>query len=344
VLRNKIFVASFGKLDLPFSLSFFVEPELVAVMARGLLGSVSTSEGASQEQLRLIQSLLDYLWNRPDLKIHTLIPINSSELALAITDESTRRVFHNLQMMLELCRHPQTQEQLSLGEIYSESLGVTSDVLQVTRDYLHSGVSRAAEDANRIFNKFLPLRSEPKLAGMNLSSIDDSKNLAKRIESFADLPEMSLGWALVYYYKHFGFPVPGSELCALNSLYVAHDMTHIISGISITPAGEIALSAFQLAMGPNPVNESALLASLITHEAGFVSVNPSLRPDNSSLDNSSAAHLLSCEMARGSCCNSDFSLVDHFQLVHLPLSTVRKQFNVLPPENPDDGHHFLWSV
>ena len=311
-------------------------------MARGLLGSVSTSEGASQEQLRLIQALLDHLWNRPDLKIHTLSPINSFEIPVAIKDQSTRRIFHNLQMMLELCRHPQTEEQLRLGEIYSESLGVTSDALQVTRDYLHSGVEKAVEDANRIFNEFLPLRSEPELAGLDLSSIDDGNDLAKRIESFSDLPEMSLGWALFYYYKHFGFPVPGSQLCALNSLYIAHDMTHVISGISITPAGEIALSAFQLAMGPNPVNESALLASLITHEAGFVSVNPTLRPDNSSLDNSSAAHLLSGELARGSCCNSDFSLVDHFQLAHLPLSAVREQFNVLPPENPHDGHHFLW--
>ena len=323
-------------------MSFFVEPGSVAVVAPGLLGSVSTSEGASQEQLRLIQALLDYLWNRPDLKIHTLSPINSFEIPAAIKDQSTRRIFHNLQMMLELCRHPQTEEQLRLGEIYSKSLGVTSDALKATRDYLHSGVEKAVEDANRIFNEFLPLRSEPELAGLDLSSIDDGNDLAKRIESFSDLPEMSLGWALFYYYKRFGFPVPGSQLCALNSLYIAHDMTHVISGISITPAGEIALSAFQLAMGPNPVNESALLASLITHEAGFVSVNPTLRPDKSSLDNSSAAHLLSREMARGSCCNSDFSLVDHFQLAHLPLSAVREQFNVLPPENPHDGHHFLW--
>ena len=324
-------------------MSFFIEPGSVAVVARGLLGTVSTSQGPSQEQLRLLQSLLDYLWDRPDLNIHTLSPISSFELALTITDQSTRRVFHNLQMMLELSRHPQTEEQLRLGEVYSESLGVTSDALQVTRDYLHSGVKKAAEDANRIFHKFLPLRSEPELAGLDLSSTDKGHELAKRIESFSDLPEMSLGWALLYYYKRFGFPVPGSQVCALNSLYVAHDMTHVISGISITPAGEIALSAFQLAMGPNQVNESALLASLITHEAGFVSVNPTLHPDDASLDNSSAAHLLSSEMARGSCCNGDFSLVDHFQLAHLPLSRVRKQFNVLPPKNPDDGHHFLWS-
>ncbi len=110
-------------------MSFFVEPGFVAVVARGLLGSVSTSDGASQEQLRLIQSLLDYLWNRPDLKVNTLSPINAHEISIAINDQSTRRIFHNLQMMLELCRHPQTEEQLRLGEIYSESLGVTSDAL-----------------------------------------------------------------------------------------------------------------------------------------------------------------------------------------------------------------------
>ena len=84
--------------------------------------------------------------------------------------------------MLELCRHPQTEEQLFLGEIYAESLGMTSDALQVTRDYLHSGVRKAAEDANRIFNKFLPLRSEPELAGLDLISIHESPNLTKRIE------------------------------------------------------------------------------------------------------------------------------------------------------------------
>ena len=105
-------------------LSFFVEPESVVDLARGLLGAVTTSEGATQEQLRLIQALLDYLWNRPDLKIDHLNPMNPSAFAQAVSDQSTRRVFHNLQMMLELCRHHQSKEQLHLGEIYSEALGV----------------------------------------------------------------------------------------------------------------------------------------------------------------------------------------------------------------------------
>ena len=325
-------------------MSLLIDPGLVEIVARGLLGSVTTSEGPTREQTRLLQALLDYLWNRPDLTINELEPIDAEAFALVVQEPTLRRIFHNLQMMLELCRHPQSNEQLRLGELYAESLGISSDALAVTRDYLLFGVKKAAEDASRVFNKFLPLRSEPQLRNKHSLASHADPGLVRRIESFSALPELSLGWALLYYYQHFGFPVPGHQACALNSLYVAHDMTHVISGISITAAGEIALSAFQLAMQPNDVNESALLASLITHEAGFVSVNPTIDPDSASLDTDSAAHLLSTEMARGSCCHGDFSLVDHFELAHLPLSEVRSKFNVLMPETPNDGHHFLWPI
>ena len=41
------------------------------------------------------------------------------------------------------------------------------------------------------------------------------------------------------------------------------------AGIEPTGPGEIALSAFQMAMDDNAVNRGALLASLVVHEAGF---------------------------------------------------------------------------
>ena len=73
-------------------------------------------------------------------------------------------------------------------------------------------------------------------------------------------------------------------------------------------------------------------------------VNPTILLDDVSLNTFSSANLLSSEMAKLSCCIGEFSLVDHFELEHLSLSKVREQFNVLPPANPDDGHHFLWPV
>ncbi|MCP9782541.1 hypothetical protein KBY83_04300 [Cyanobium sp. WKJ7-Wakatipu] len=301
---------------------------LVEPVARGLLGSISCSGGPTVEQRRLLQALLNHLWERPDLRVSALEPIAPEELAAALDDLPTRRVAHLLQMTLEFCRHPQTDAQLALGWAYAEALGV----------------DQAAADVGRIFTTFLPLRSEPGLADPLASADQPEPELVARIEGFAQLPEASLGRALLGYYERFGFPLPGRDACALNHLYLAHDMTHVIAGIAATSAGEIALSAFQWAMQDNPINESALLASLVTHEAGFVSANPTLAPDHSSLDSPSAAYLLASELKRGSACSADFSLVDHLVLAPLPLTEVRQQFNVCRPHRLSSVDHLFWEA
>ena len=315
---------------------------LLEPVARGLLGSISCSGGPTPEQQRLLQALLTYLWGRSDLRVSALEPMGPEELAVALGDPRARRVAHLLQMTLEFCRHPQTEAQLALGQAYAEALGVSSAALEVSRDWLRQGVDQAAADVGRIFNTFLPLRSEPGLMDSLASADEPEPELVARIEGFAQLPEDSLGRALLAYYERFGFPLPGQEACALNHLYLAHDMTHVIAGIAATSAGEIALSAFQLAMDDNPINESALLASLVTHEAGFVSANPTLEPEEASLDSPSAAYLLASELRRGSACSADFSLADHLALAPLPLGEVRRRFNVARPIHPSAVDHLFW--
>lgn len=188
----------------------------------------------------------------------------------------------------------------------------------------------------------LSLRSEPALAAYPASATVPEPELVARIEALADLPEDSLGRLLLAYYDRFGFPLPGQQACALNHLHLAHDMTQVIAGIAATSAGEIALSAFQLAMDDNPINEGALLASLVTHEAGVVSANPTLQPEAASLDSSSAAYLLASEFRRGSGFSADFSLVDHLALAPLPLGEVPRRFNVTRSIYPRAVDHLFW--
>jgi hypothetical protein len=323
-------------------MALIVAPFLVEPVARGLLGSVSANEGPTLEQRRLLQAFVSHLWGRPELAVDQLEPLAPEGLVPWLVDSQDRQTFHQLQLTLEFCRHPQTPEQLQLGEAYAGALGVSSTARRVAKDLLDQGIEQAAADVERTFNRFLPLRSEPALAQTPTSSTEPELDLARRIQGFAELPEGSLGRGLMDYYERFGIPIPGLEPCALNHLYVAHDSTHVIAGIAVTDAGEIALSAFQLAMQDNPINESALLASLITHEAGFVSANPTIEPTRASLDTPLAAQVLAQEMARGSRCCGDFSLVDHFALAPVALDEVRRQFNVEAPIHPDDCHHFLW--
>ena len=323
-------------------MALIVAPFLVEPVARGLLGSVSANGGPTLEQSRLLQAFVSHLWSRPDLAVDQLEPLAPQGLVPWLVDGQVRQTFHQLQVTLEFCRHPQTPEQLQLGEAYAAALDVSSAARRVAKGLMDQGIAQAAADVERTFNRFLPLRSELTLASKRASASEPEWDLARRIQGFSELPEGSFGRGLIHYYERFGIPIPGSEPCALNHFYVAHDSTHVIAGIAVTDAGEIALSAFQLAMQDNPINQSALLASLITHEAGFVSANPTLEPTTASLDTPLAAQVLAQEMARGSRCTGDFSLVDHVALAPVALDEVRRQFNVEAPMHPDDGHHFLW--
>jgi len=323
-------------------MALIVAPFLVEPVARGLLGSVSANGGPTLEQWRLLQAFVSHLWSRPDLAVDQLKPLAPEGLVPWLVDGQDRQTFHQLQVTLEFCRHPQTPEQLQLGEAYAAALDVSSAARRVAKELMDRGIAQAAADVERTFNRFLPLRSELTLASKRASASEPEWDLARRIQGFSELPEGSFGRGLIHYYERFGIPIPGSEPCALNHFYVAHDSTHVIAGIAVTDAGEIALSAFQLAMQDNPINQSALLASLITHEAGFVSANPTLEPTTASLDTPLAAQVLAQEMARGSRCTGDFSLVDHVALAPVALDEVRRQFNVEAPMHPDDGHHFLW--
>jgi hypothetical protein len=129
----------------------------------------------------------------------------------------------------------------------------------------------------------------------------------------------------------------------MNHFYVAHDMTHVIAGIGTSSPGEIALSGFMVAMDGNDVNFSALLSSLIIHEAGFGRPTSISRAEHETLAKPGAAELLGQEMGRGALCTGDFSLVDHFALAPLALAQVRAHFGVVAPQNPNDGFH-LWDL
>ena len=121
--------------------------------------------------------------------------------------------------------------------------------------------------------------------------------------------EESLSAAFLALYDRCGLSLSGAQASKLNHFFVAHDMTHVIAGISTSAEGEVALSAFQIGMDDNDINAGALLASLIAHEACFGTPG-TFALESETLDSEQAAE-------------------------------VRGWFGVEVPDDPDDGHH-LW--
>lgn len=317
-------------------MQFSLAPELVEPVVRGLLGGVDVDGGPTTEQLAVLDALVRHLWHRDDL-VGRVGPAGPDEVAAAVVDPVARRRFHEVLLTLELCRHPLTPAQVDRVEEYGAALDFEGPDLRMLRDLADQGIGAAAADFSRFLEGNLAQRHEPALRAVPVS-VGPEPELAARMQGLADLPEGTVGRGLLAFYDRAGLTLPGVQGSAMNHWFVAHDTTHVIAGIEPTGPGEIALSAFQMAMDDNDVNRGALLASLVVHEAGFAG-SESSAAEAGTLADPAAAELLGQEMERGAACSADFSLVDHMALFERPLAEVREQFGVVAPENPGDGHH-----
>jgi len=320
-------------------MAFTVPEPLIEPVVRGLLGAIDVDGGAMDEQTLVLAAIVHHLWGRNDLDLTTLGGLTPQELARSLDDAMTRRRFHELLVTLESCRHPLTDAQVSSVESYAAALDVHERDLAIYRTLINEGTQKAAADFERFFDDMLIARSERSLQGKPIVTNEPEPELVAQLETFADLPEGSLGQAFLSFYERNGLDLPGSRASNVNHLYVGHDMIHVLSGIEPTGPGEIGPGAFQMAMDDNPVNAFALLSPLALHESGLSSID-NIEVVDSTLLRPGAIDLMVASMARGAKCTSDFATVDHFAIAHEPIEEIRHRFGVVPPEHPDDGYHF----
>jgi ubiquinone biosynthesis protein Coq4 len=314
---------------------------MVEPVVRGLVGVVDVDGGPTEAQVAVLRAIAVHLWERPDLDPAVVVPLGPAETAAALTDDETRRRFHEVMFAVEMCRHPMTDTQVSRVEEYAAALGVDGSDIVMFRDLVDQGVARAAADFARFFDEMIPARAEPSLRAMTEHEPAPDPELVARLDALHDLPDGTLGWTFVEFYRRNGIALPGSEGSALDPLYVAHDMIHVITGIAPTGEGEIALGGFQVAMKDTPANSFAFLSPLIVHEAGFAGID-TVEKTAGTLSRPYAAELLGRSLARGAATTGDFAFVDHFELAPLPLEEVRARYGVPPPADPGDGHHIFW--
>ena len=314
-----------------------VPADLVEPVVRGLVGAIDVDGGPTREQLDVLRAITTHLWERPDLDPAVLTPSGPAATAAGVTDPAARRRFHEILFTLEACRHPLGEAQIDRAEAYADALGFAGPDVVLFRTAVVAGADRAAADFARFLDASVQARHEPGLA-VRAPADAAEPELAARVAAFADLPADSLGRAYLAFYERHRLSLPGAAPSPMNHFFVSHDMTHVIAGIEPTAAGEIALSAFQMAMDDTSVNTGALLCSLVVHEAGLGS-SPTFGSEERVLAEPGAARLLGEELARGAACTGDFSPADHFALAPLPIAEVRAQFGVGAPPQPEDGHH-----
>lgn len=307
-----------------------VDLSAVEPVVRMLVGVIDVDGGATDEQRAVLAAIVAGAWGRSDLDLDALEPLDPAAAAAAIPDGTHRRA-RELMVLLELCRHPLSQEQVARVDEYAAALGEEGAGLELARDLVRDGADAAMADYQRYVDAIQTDLEEPTLKASYPGSLDEPDHeLAARLQAMHDLPAGTLGYEYVEFYRRNGLTLPGDDP-NMPAVFVEHDMCHVIGGYEPTGQGEIALGAMQLAVTDSDAHWIGFLGNLAVHEAGFLGVG-GLSPKAATLTRAGAPEMLAHAMNRGAACTRDFTTADHLAMTSLPIEEVRARYGVPPRE------------
>jgi len=248
-------------------------------------------------------------------------------VAVVVTDAAHRRRVREMLVLLEACRHPLTDAQVTRVEMYAAALEEGGPGLTIARSLVDDGAQHAMADYLRFAREIEEDLAEPSLVTDYLGPFPQPKpELAARLRALHDLPKGSLGYEYVEFYRRHDLTLPGDDP-NMPAVFVAHDMCHVIAGYGPTGPEEIALGALQLAVSDSDAHWVQFLGNLAVHEAGFFN-NEAIVGKTATLTRAGAADLLSEALHRGAQCTGDFTAADHLSLAATPLEEVRARYGV----------------
>src|SRR3954469_24649283 len=252
-------------------MSRIIDDELVEPVVRTLLGVIDVEDGPTDEQLAVLRALVHGLWERPDLDLDSMEPFAADQAAYAIQPEDQRSRLRELMVLLELCRHPASEKQIQRADEYAAAMHQRGPGLQIARTLVRKGADAAMADYMRFYEDPDASILEPSMRDEYGTSDLDAPDvqLGEHLRAMHDLPDGTLGWAYIEFYRRHGFTLPGDDP-SMPAVMVAHDMCHVIAGYEPVAEGEIALGAMQLALADTHAHWVGFLGNLAVHEAAII--------------------------------------------------------------------------
>ena len=298
-------------------------------LARGEFGAASRNLLAAAQRHVL----------HTEMDIDTLPPIGPEELAAAFRDPALAQQFVQGMTVVSLADGPPTQAQAQLMSSYAKALGVNEPAVRVLTELAHHHMVLFRLDFMRRSHIADMVRSAVKRDGFIATAkalaafrgMREDAAVTARYEALGRLPPDTLGYA---FWKHctdngfafpgapFGFPEPG----------IYHDFTHVLSGCSTKPEGEVQVAGFVAGYKKHtPI--FVILFVMLTFSAG-VNVTPLDQPDSIGiLAQEGLADAFFTAVERGSRVPIDLSDgCDQWAWVEKPLAQPRAELNIVPLE------------
>src|SRR5439155_19645667 len=127
-------------------------------------------------------------------------------------DPAHRRRVRELMVLLESCRHPVTEDQVARVETYAAALHEQGPGMTIVRSLVNDGAKQAMADFQRFVDDIESQLAETSLVGEYMGYFDTPKpELAARLCEMHDLPEGTLGYEYVEFYRRNSLTLPGDD-------------------------------------------------------------------------------------------------------------------------------------
>ncbi len=298
----------------------------------------ASENGIGQHHLNLLNTAQKVLL-KTNIDLNTIQEITPEKLGEQVKDKNIASQFVKGMVIMSIIDGPATPQQSKLIGSFASALQVDEPAVDVINHLANQEMLMFRLDFYRRSHLRDAIESLYRTQGgilgvvkgvLGLRGILENKELATRFNNLGKLPEATLGFAFYKHYKENKFKFPGEKGgFPISGAY--HDFTHVLSGYSATPLGEILTGGFQAGYRRNENAFFIILFVVLTFSTG-INVTP-VDQDKSVglLGEGDTAEKFFEAISRGSKMNIDLADDwDFWKYVELPLEEVRKEFGVLP--------------
>jgi hypothetical protein len=258
-------------------------------------------------------------------------PVSPEELAGVLSGAVVNDYATRFCAVMALVDGTIDDRKLELVQRYAATLGIRADYVTDLAETAHGHLQLALADMTRA-NLLSVTGKEWNLddaSGWLLPYEGDQADpaLTARYNDLGALQDGTLGRAFYDWYTGHGFAFPGTPTALNEAFATPHDSTHILSGYSTTPQGELLVSTFTAGMHPEEPMEGHILPVIYSWHLG-VKINDVAGSFKGALD----PEKFFVAWDRGASVTGDFFAPDwdFWTTAHQPLAQLRDQMHVDP--------------
>lgn len=313
--------------------------EAVAIL--GAMRAVGDSHGTSTlsdgDRHALVAAANYGLGLRDPVDPDAIEAVTPAALAAALGGTEVRDFATRFCAVMALVDGTIDDRKLEIVQSYATALGIQADYVTDLTETAHGHLKEALADMTR--KNLLSVTGK-------VWNIDDASgwllpyegaqadpDLTARYNALGALAEGTLGRAFYQWYTGHGFAFPGTPTALNEAFATPHDSTHILSGYSTTPQGELLVSTFTAGMHPEEPMEGHILPVIYSWHLG-VEINEVAGSFTGALD----PEKFFVAWDRGEAVTGDFFAPDwdFWATAPTPLAELRAQMTV-PPLDPSEA-------